>query len=131
MPVMLASLRPATIFNCFARSVLMSMRSLGNEVTKSVRRRAGTVIAPSSSTAAPSQQVTAISRFVAASFSRPSSLDIRTWEVWGSVLRVATARPTTASPLARFSWRQDNFIAFTYLITCSVYREISHQYTLA
>src|SRR3972149_2301956 len=112
MPETEASLRAQLRFSCFARAGRdMSMRSLGREVTKSVRRRAGMVTAPSSSTWAPIQQVMAISRFVATSFRRPSSLARRTWEAWGSVLRLPTALPTTERPLARFSCRQDIFIA--------------------
>jgi len=76
---------------------------VGSELTKSVSRRAGIVMAPSSSTWAPIQQVSAISRFVADSFKRPPSVAMRTCPVIGSVVRVATARPTVLSPRARFS----------------------------
>ena len=85
-----------------------SIRSLGSELTNSVSRRAGTVMAPSSSTCAPIQVLIAISRLVADSFNRDWSVDIRTFWVIGSVVLVATALPTTERPRLRFSWRQDS-----------------------
>jgi hypothetical protein len=51
-----------------------------------------------------------ISKFVAASFNRPLSVAMRILPSTGSVERVATARPTTDKPLARFSWRQLTFM---------------------
>ena len=115
MPATLASLRAQTMRSWRPRGVsVISMGSLGSELTKSDRRRAGTVMAPSSSTLAPIQEVMAISRLVAASLSRPDSEAMRTWEVWGNVLRTATARPTIDRPLERFSCRLEIFMATTY-----------------
>ena len=85
---------------------LTSIWSSGRETTKSVRRRAGTVTDPSSSTLPPIQVVMAISRLVAVSLMRPSSVVMRTFCVTGSVLRVATARPTVLRALLRFSCKQ-------------------------
>ena len=51
-------------------TISMSILSGGIELTQSVSSRAGSVIAPSSSTCAPSQQLTPTSRLVAASFRR-------------------------------------------------------------
>jgi hypothetical protein len=81
----------------------------GRLFTKSVNSFAGTVIAPSSSTFAGTQQFTPISRLVAVSFNRPASVRRRTLLRIGSVPRVETARPTIWSPLVRFSWRQMTF----------------------
>jgi hypothetical protein len=84
--------------------------SLGSELINSVKSLAGTVIAPSFSTLAPIQQLMAISRFVADSLRRESSVAMRTLFVIGKVVLVATALPTILRPLIRFSWRHDNFI---------------------
>ncbi len=81
----------------------MSILSLGSEVMNSLSNLAGTVVAPSSSIFAPTQHEIAISRLVAASFKRPSSVEMSTLEVIGRVERTAAARPTTLKPLARFS----------------------------
>ena len=85
------------------------MKPFGSEFTNSPSRRAGTVVAPSSSTFACTQQVIAMSRLVAASLRRASSVASRTLLVTGSGLRLATARPTMPRPRARFSWLQESF----------------------
>ena len=81
----------------------------GSEFTKSLNSFAGTVIAPSSSTLAGTQQFTPISRLVAVSFSRPPSVFRRTLPRIGRVPRVETPRPTIARPRVRFSCRQLTF----------------------
>ena len=66
-PFMLASVRRQCMWSvCVRTCSSMSMRSGGRLFTNSVSSRAGTVIAPSSSTLAPIQQVTPMSRLVAA-----------------------------------------------------------------
>ena len=116
MPLMLASYLAHLRLSSWVRTLnSISMRSAGKELTKSMSRRAGTVIAPSSSTWAPIQQLIPISRSVAESLRRPSSVANMTLLSTGSVLRVATARPTVANPLARFSCKQDTFIKLTLL----------------
>jgi hypothetical protein len=52
----------------------------------------------------------AISRLVADSLRRDSSATRRTFCVMGRVVLVATARPTRASPRARFSCKQESLI---------------------
>ena len=79
------------------------MRSAGSELTSSVSSLDGTVISPSSSICAPIHRLIAISRFVAASLSRPSSVESLTFWVIGNVVRLAAARPTTPSAGLRFS----------------------------
>jgi len=81
----------------------------GREFTKSVKSFAGTVIAPSSSIFAGTQQLTPISRFVAVSLSRPLSVLRSTLPRMGSVPLVETPRPTIDRPRARFSCRQLTF----------------------
>ena len=93
-----------------------SMRSDGKELTSSVRSLAGTVMDPSSSTMAPIQVVMAISRLVADSFSIDWSVAIRTFCVMGRVVRVATALPTVARPLLRFSCKHDTLIPIPLLV---------------
>ena len=113
---MLAVERPARIFSSReSGSIVRSMRSLGSELTKSINSRAGTVIAPSSSTMAPILVVMEISRLVADSRSIPPSVLSSTFCVTGKVAREATARPTTPKPRLRFSCKQEIFIA---LRTC-------------
>ena len=87
-----------------------SIWSRGSELTSSLNSRDGTVIAPSSSTFPPTQVVIAISRLVAESFSIDWSVLSNTFCVIGRVARLATARPTMASPLLKFSCRHDTFI---------------------
>jgi hypothetical protein len=112
MPLMFASRRCDVRLRVCVRVISSSLIGpAGSELTNSVRRRAGTVIAPSSCTSAPTQQWMPISRSVAESFSRDASVASRMFDRTGSVLRLATARLTMASPRARFSWRQDSFIA--------------------
>jgi len=77
--------------------------------------RAGTVVAPSSSTLAPIQQLIPTSRLVAESFSRPASVARSTLPSTGSVERGETARPTMLRPFARFSCRQETFISSALL----------------
>ena len=84
----------------------MSDIAAGSAPTRPPNVGAGTVVAPSSSTLAPIQQVMPISRLVAESFNRPWSVASRMLLSTGSVERVATARPTIDRPLARFSRRQ-------------------------
>ena len=104
IPLMVASFRAATIWACRDRGATVSATSTGGrEAMNSVNRRAGMVMAPSSSTVAGIQAVIAISRLVAASLRRPSSVVTKTCEVCGKVLRVATARPTVFSPRCRSS----------------------------
>ncbi len=86
-----------------------SMRSFGSELTTSVRRRAGTVIAPSVSILPGTQYVIPISRFVAVSFRPASSVRRSTLASTGRVLRLDTAWLTTERPRARFSWMTDRF----------------------
>ena len=76
----------------------------------SVSSRAGTVMVPSPSTIAPTHVVMAISRFVAARVNWAPSVVISTFCVIGSVVRVATALPTVANPLAKFSCKQESCI---------------------
>ena len=73
-PVMRASKRRHFRVSVFLAERVISILSFGSVATKSVSSLAGTVVAPSSSTLAPIQQDTAISRLVADSFSRPSSV---------------------------------------------------------
>ena len=80
--------------------VTASILSSGRELTNSVKSRAGTVIDPSSSTCAPIQVLMAISRLVAASLSRLSSVDIRTFWIIGSVVLVATGPAHNGQPFA-------------------------------
>ncbi len=104
MPRTLFSNRPHLRFSvCVRTTSSMSTRSAGSAPTRSTNVRAGTVVAPSSSTFAPIQQVMPISRLVAESFKRPWSVASRMLLSTGNVERVATARPTTDKPLARFS----------------------------
>jgi len=56
------------------------------------------------------QQVIVISRLVADSFRRPSSLASSTFAVMGRGLRDATARPTIPRPRASSAWVQVTFI---------------------
>ena len=84
----------------------MSIRSGGRLLTNSLNKRAGTVIAPSSSTLAPIQQLIPISRFVAARRNWLSFASNKILPNTGIVLREETARLTTDRPLARFSCRQ-------------------------
>ena len=88
-------------------TISMSIRSGCIEFTQSVSSRAGRVIAPLSSTCAPSQQLTPTSRLVAASFRRLSSVLSRMLPRTGSVLREETARPTMDRPFEKFSWRTE------------------------
>ena len=104
MPLIVASLRAQTIWARFDPAATLSViGALGSVAMKSVSSREGIVIAPSSSTVAVIQLVIAISRFVAESLRRPSSVATQMCDVWGSVLRVATARATTFSPRWRVS----------------------------
>ncbi len=130
MPFMLASkLAQRRLSVCVRVDNSMSMRSGGRLLTNSVSRRAGTVIEPSSSTLAPIQQVTPISRLVAASrswLSRASSMMLAST---GMVLRDDTARPTIASPFARFSCRQLTRTAPSVMqFSRSVCRSISNDF---
>jgi len=61
------------------------------------------VMLPSSSTLAPTQQVVAISKFVAASLSCDCSAEKKIFWVIGNVDLVATALPTMPNPRLRFS----------------------------
>src|SRR3954453_12021860 len=63
-------------------------------------------MAPSSSTFAPTQQITVSSRFVAANFSWPPSVWSSTFPSTGRVLLGATTRPTVARPSFSFSGKQ-------------------------
>src|SRR5439155_17350506 len=81
----------------------------GSELTRSVRRRAGTVVAPSVSTLPGTQWTSPISRFVVVSRRPPSSVLSRTLARTGRVLRLETARLTTARPRARFSCMTESF----------------------
>src|SRR6266576_6892197 len=80
----------------------------GRELTRSVRRRAGTEVAPSTSILPGTQYVIPISRFVAVSFRPPSSVLSRTFVRTGSE-RFETARLTTDRPRARFSCMTESF----------------------
>ena len=70
---------------------------------------AGTVVDPSTSILPGTQTVIPISRFVAVSLRPASSVRSSTFARTGSVLRVDTARLTTASPRARFSCMTESF----------------------
>lgn len=89
---------------------LISTLSMGKELINSVRSPAGTVIAPSSSTLAPIQQLIAISRLVVTNFKRDWSVTSMTLLVIGKVVLVATALPTMLNPRFRLSWRHDSLI---------------------
>src|SRR3954452_18196219 len=67
-------------------------------------------MAPSSSTFAPTQQITVSSRFVAASRNWPPSVCSSTFPSTGRVLLGATTRPTVASPSFSFSGKQVNLM---------------------
>ena len=104
MPLILASKRAHFSLRVLERGErLMSTLSLGREPINSVSRRAGTVMAPSSSILAPIQQLMAISRLVATSLRRDRSAAKRTLLVMGSVVLAAAARPTMPSPRFSFS----------------------------
>src|SRR5579875_194246 len=89
---------------------LSSIGSSGKEDTKSVSSRAGSVTRPSLATDAPTQQLTARSRLVAASLSRPRSVASSTLPSTGSVLLDGTTRPTMLRPSSRLLFRHDSFI---------------------
>jgi hypothetical protein len=112
IPLIVARLPPQVTFRL--RSLGDSSSSMvcpsGSEPTRSVRSRAGTVISPPSVTLPGTQQVMPISRFVAVSFSPPSSVRSRTLARTGRVARLATARLTIPSPRARFSCMTEMFI---------------------
>ena len=111
MPLRRASNRAHLISRfLFSGNRLRETFSFGSELMKSERIRAGTVMAPSSSTFAPIQWTIATSRLVVASFSRPWSVDNNTLLVMGSVVRTATARLTTPKPLLIFSCKQVTFM---------------------
>ena len=99
--------------NCTVRppaGISMWTSSLGRELTNSPSRRAGTVMLPCSSTLAPTQQVVAISRFVATSFRRDSSATRSIFWATGNVDRTATDRPTIPRPRLRFSCRHETLM---------------------
>jgi hypothetical protein len=79
-------------------------------LTRSDKVREGKVIDPSSTTFAPIQQVTTISKLVAESFKRPPSVAIRMFANTGKVERVLTARPTMLNPFAKFSCKHEIFM---------------------
>ena len=81
----------------------------GSVPTRSVRSRAGMVVAPSVSIRPGIQHVMPISRLVAVSLRPASSVLRRTLLSTGSVLREETARETTDSPRARFSCITESF----------------------
>ena len=109
-PFMLASVVALLRCTVLVRTLsAMSIGPAGSELTKSVNSLAGTVIAPSSSIFAGTQQFTPISRLVAVSFSRPPSVLTRTFPRIGRVPRVETPRPTIERPRVRFSCRQLTF----------------------
>ncbi len=93
-----------------AMSAAMESGWAGRVDTKSAKVRAGTAMAPSSSTLAPTEQVMAISRFVELRRRRPSSVDTSTLLRMGSDIRELTARPAMLSPRARFSCRHETLI---------------------
>src|SRR5512147_3046721 len=83
----------------------------GSELTNSVKRRDGLVVAPSSWILAGTQQVMPISRLVAERRRRPFSAESRMLERIGRVLRVETAWLTVESPRARSCCLQVSFTA--------------------
>src|SRR3990170_2574306 len=96
---------------CVRTTRAISTLSLGMVLTRSTSVAAGAVVEPSSSTLAPIQQVIPISRLVAERRRRPPSVASRILLSTGSVLRREAARLTTPRPRARFSCRQETFIA--------------------
>ncbi len=85
--------------------------SPGRALIRSPNVRAGAVVEPSCSMRAGIQQVIPISKLVAESRRRPSSVAINTLASTGNVLRGETARETMLNPRARFSCRTVTFMA--------------------
>src|SRR5581483_4569249 len=112
MPLIVASLREQRRRIWRERwATDITILSLGSVFTKSVSRRAGTVIAPSSSICPPIQQlIVRLWASVATSLIWSRSVAMRTLDVIGLGLRTATARPTMLSPRESASWVQETFI---------------------
>ena len=91
-------------------SICRSTRSPpGRPLTTSVRRRAGTVMAPSTSILPGTQAEMPISRLVAVRRRPPSWVLRSTLDRTGNVARLLTARLTRDRPRARFSCIKDSF----------------------
>ncbi len=115
IPLIFDSKRAQRILSVWvASSSCISIRSGGKELTNSVNRRAGTVIAPVFSTLAPTQQLIPSSKLLADNFNCPLSVANKTFDSTGSVLRLATTRPTILKPLARFSCKQETFMVTSF-----------------
>src|SRR3990170_1246737 len=111
MHLMLLSKAPARTLRVWVRRVSsISTRSAGRVLTRSTNVLAGTVVAPSSATLAPIQQVIPNSRLVADSRKRPSSVATKTLPSTGRVLRGEMARATMLRPLDRFSCRTESYM---------------------
>ena len=109
-PLMFASYGPDFRCTVFVRTLRESSTLPGgSELTKSMKSFAGTVMAPSSSTFAGTQQLIPTSRLVAVSLRRPASVRRRTLPRIGRLPRVETPRPAIPNPWARFSCRQTTF----------------------
>src|SRR6185503_13307872 len=101
-PALTWSVSPAPV----SRSILWPP---GSELTRSDRRRAGTVVDPSASTFPGTQYTSPISRLVVVRRRPPSSVLRRTLASTGRVLLLETARLTTPRPRARFSCITESF----------------------
>src|SRR5690242_13282734 len=110
IPRIVAWLRWSLTFRLCPDGCNASVTSVGGSVlTKSVSRRDGLVVPPSSWMLAGTQQVMPISRLVAERRRRPFSAASRILERIGSVLRVETAWLTVESPRARSCCLQVSF----------------------
>ena len=131
MPLMLERLLPQVSFS--VRSLAdrtRSMRWFGSDATRSVRRRAGTVISPSSATLPGTQELIPISRLVAVSLRPELSVFSSTLARTGSVARLLTARLTVWSPRARFSCITETFMPTSrYPLRGSVPPSVLHKNT--
>jgi len=110
IPLMFASYGPDRRCTVFVRTFSESSTLPGgSELTKSMNSLAGTVIAPSSSTFAGTQQLMPTSRLVAVRRRRPESVRSRTLPRMGRLPLVETPLPAIPSPCARFSCKQMTF----------------------
>ena len=101
-PFMFALLPRLLTFRVLVSSTnAISTGVCGKLLTKSVSSFAGTVVVPSSSICASTQQLMPISKLVADSFRRPWSVVSKILDRIGSVLRLETAWLTANSPRLR------------------------------